>query len=366
MRPLLVPFLPLFAIAAAAGAQTSPSGPPVAPVDAATSAAVVQSLAHELRARYVFPDVADAVAKALAAKQAHGGYASATTSTALADALTADLRATGKDAHFRVRYAPGFQAPPADDAKPLSPAAVVEAQHEAAQQAYGISRVQRLPGNIGYLDLRGFGPTEFVAGAFESAISLLSGADALIIDLRQNGGGEPQSVTELISHFYAEGESRHLNDLYFRADNTTRAFWTNPAAKTRYTGPIWLLTSHDTFSGGEEFAYDLQTQKRATLVGDTTGGGANPGDRVKLAQGYVAFIPTGRAINPITMTNWEHVGVVPNVPVPAAEAMKTAYVAVLKSLLATATDPEQRDGLSGTLARVEKDEIQLPTYTPRR
>ena len=180
-------------------------------------------------------------------------------------------------------------------------------------------------GNIGYLDIRSFEPTEFVAEAYTSALRLLSGTDALIADVRQNGGGEPQSVAELISHFFAEGETRHLNDQYTRADNATRQYLTNPAVEVRYQLPMYVLISHDTFSGDEEFAYDLQAQKRATLVGQMTGGGANPGDDVPLGQGFLAFIPTGRAINPVTKTNWEHVGVRPDVSVPAAQAMKTAY-----------------------------------------
>jgi hypothetical protein len=345
----------------AALAQSAPD----APITPATRAAVVESLGRQLKSQYVFPDTATKVAAALSAKLRHGDYETAASSPAFGEALSNDLREIGKDGHFRVRFDPEFRAPPSEDG-PMTAEQIARGRQEIAQRAFGINRVQRLPGNVGYLDIRGFGPTAFVAEAYTAAITLLSGTDALIIDLRQNGGGEPESVAWLLSHFFAEGDARHLNDIYNRPDDKTRAYWTSPAARVRYTRRIYVLTSHDTFSGGEECAYDLQTQKRGVLVGETTGGGANPGDYVPLGQGFVAFIPTGRAINPVTGTNWEHVGVKPDVAVPAASAMKIAYAAILKDLAGKATDPRDRQGLAATLASVEKDEIQLPVYTPRR
>lgn len=197
-------------------------------------------------------------------------------------------------------------------------------------------------------------------------VSLLAGTDALVLDLRRNGGGEPESVAHLLSHFFGVDDDRHLNSIYSRPENTTREYWTNPAVTVRYTNPIYVLTSNDTFSGGEEAAYDLQTQNRATLVGETTGGGANPGDNVALAHGLVAFIPTGRSINPVTRTNWEHVGVKPDIAVPATVAMKTAYIAILTDLIGKTADPDQRESLKDALTRAERGEIDLPGYVPRR
>jgi C-terminal processing protease CtpA/Prc len=134
----------------------------------------------------------------------------------------------------------------------------------------------------------------------------------------------------------------------------------------RYTKPVYVLTSRRTFSGAEECAYDFQTQKRATLVGETTGGGANPGDDFGLAHGFLAFIPTGRAINPVTHTNWEHVGVKPDISVAAAKAQQTAHVAILRTLLAEAKDAELREELQDSLAQVEKGELRPPNYAPPR
>ena len=167
-------------------------------------------------------------------------------------------------------------------------------REEVTRDGFGIARVERLPGNVGYLDLRGFGPTEMVGDAYTSAMSLLAGTDALILDLRRNGGGEPSSVAWLMSHFFAEGDERHINDIYERPKDQTRQYWTSGSVKTRYLKPVYVLISGYTFSGGEECAYDFQTQKRGTLVGETTGGGANPGDFVALGHGFVG-VHSGRA-----------------------------------------------------------------------
>jgi C-terminal processing protease CtpA/Prc len=205
-----------------------------------------------------------------------------------------------------------------------------------------------------------------VGDAYTSAMALLAGTDALILDLRRNGGGEPASVAWLMSHFFAEGDERHINDIYERPKDQTRQYWTSASVKTRYLKPVYVLVSGYTFSGGEECAYDFQTQKRGTLVGETTGGGANPGDFVALAHGFAAFIPDGRAINPITKMNWEHVGVKPDVTVPAAKAQQTAYAEILRTLIAKEKDAEANQELNKILARVEKGDSEKVEYPAGR
>lgn len=338
-----------------------------APVEALTPQArseIVEALATKLRDQYVFPDVAKTVASALSAKLRHGGYNALSTPEALEAALTTDLRTFGKDSHLRVRFQPHFRSGPPPGTAP-SPEDMAQMRAAMAQRGFGIARVQRLAGNVGYFDIRGFFPTEVAAPAISAAMTLLSGTDALIIDLRSNGGGEPETVAYLMSQFFAEGDARHLNDIYSRTDGVTRTYWTVPSVGARYSRPIYVLTSHTTFSGAEEFAYDVKTQKRGTLVGEVTGGGANPGDYLPLVRGFIAFIPTGRAINPITKTNWEHVGVVPDLATPAADAMRLAYVTALKAVAAKSTDAEERQELTETAARAERGEIELPKYEPR-
>ena len=322
------------------------------PVAASQRRAVVAALAQALQAQYVFPVTGARVGSALQARLASGAYDGCTAARSFADALTKDLRDLGQDRHFRVRFDPAFDPREEDEDRVPSPAEMAKRHAESARRGYGVARVERLAGNLGYLKIDGFGPTEAVGAAFSAAMQLLMGSEAVILDLRENGGGDPESVAYLVSHFFPEGDARELNAIYNRPQNTTRQYWTSPLAAPRYTGPVYVLTSAHTFSGGEECAYDFQTQKRATVVGETTGGGANPGRAVDLGGGFNAFIPTGRAINPVTHTNWEHVGVKPDVVVPAAEALAWVRRRVLRDRLAQAKG-EARKELEGALAELD-------------
>jgi hypothetical protein len=338
-------------------------GPKPVPANAAIRKAVIAELSAQLKANYVFPEIAAQLTSALAAKEASGGYANANDSEAFSEALSHDLRTIGKDGHFAVGYDPDFRASPPDavpDAKTLE-----AMRQEIASHGFGIDSVKRLTGNVGYLELRGFGPTAMVGAAISGAMTLLSGTDALILDLRRNGGGEPETVAYLMSHFFAPGDERHLNDLYFRAGDKTRQYWTSSNVGPHYTRPVYVLTSARTFSGGEECAYDFQTQKRAKIVGETTGGGANPGDGYAIGKGYAAFIPNGRAINPFTKTNWEHVGVKPDIAVPAADAQKVAHAEILRQLIATSKNPDEKADLQVNLKAIEEGVVPVPVYTKR-
>jgi retinol-binding protein 3 len=188
-------------------------------------------------------------------------------------------------------------------------------------------RTERMAGDVAYVEILSFGaPPEEVREATTRIMSAAADAKALIIDLRTNGGGSPFTVA-LVSSYLFGADPVHLNSLYFRPANRTDDFFTDPLVAGRKFGPdkpIYVLTSSRTFSGAEEFAYNLQTLKRATIVGETTGGGANPGRGIPLPYDLTLFVPTGRAINPITKTNWEGVGVRPEVAVPAAEALDVA------------------------------------------
>lgn len=356
MRPLILASLILPALVVQA------AEPATGPVTPDQRRAVVESLRSALAARYVFPDVAARVGKALADKLAKGGYDGAATPQALAETLQRDLRALGEDGHFRVRFDPSFKPRTESEDRPPTPAEVEDLRVQTARRGFGLARVEILQGNIGYLDVRGFGPAEFVAPAFAGALQVLSGTEALILDLRQNGGGDPESVATLASHLFPVGDARHLNSIYSRLKDSTRQFWTLPNVGPRYARPVYVLTSAFTFSGGEECAYDLQAQKRATIVGEVTGGGANPGSVTALAQGFLAFIPTGRAINPVTGTNWEHVGVKPDVAAPAADALRTAHLVALRAILEKEKDADYRKRLEAWIGRVEKGEEEPPRW----
>ena len=327
------------------------------PLSTSARAAIVKSLVAEMNANYIEPAVAKRVGSAIARKNAEGGYASAASAQAFSAALAKDLRAFSGDLHFNARIDERSREP--------GSAGADDRGVRAVRSGYGIEKIERLPGNVGYIELRNFGPSELVGPAYTAAMSLMAGADALILDLRRNGGGDPASVAYLMSHFFPFGDKRHLNDIYHRPTNTTREFWTLASVKERYRKPVYVLTSARTGSGGEECAYDFRTQKRATLVGETTAGAANPVDLFSVGHGIVVAIPVARAINPITKTSWERVGVKPDIAVPAAQALQIAHVAILRDMVSSAKDDEERTKLQRLLAMVEKGESEKPVYTLR-
>jgi hypothetical protein len=337
-----------------------PSDQPDTPLTASLRAATVDSLAAAVERYYVFPDVANRTAAALRSRLKKGGYNGVQGAAALADTLTRDLQAIGKDHHFRVGY--WHRELPQDAFTAEGPSADERAR--AALQArrlnYGFERVQRLTGNVGYLDLRAFDGSPEGGARAMAAMTLLNGTDALIVDLRRNGGGDPNMITLLLSWLFPADDRVHVNDFYLRKGNHTEQYFT----MTTIPGPryvdkeLYVLTSHRTGSAAEEFAYDIKNLKRGTLVGETSSGGANPGDIVRLGPHFAAFISNGRAINPISKTNWEGVGVEPDVKTSADDALKTAHVAVLTKLIDKETDTERRPALERALQMVKDAPVE--------
>lgn len=298
--------------------------------------AAVAEIARLLAERYVFPDVGQKAGAALAAKEKAGAYAKLDDAFAFADALTRDLQEVTRDKHLRV----GVQPPPPPGAAPAAPAGPDREGEERNARAnnYGFKEVKLLPGNIGYLRLDGFLPAQIGGRTAVAAMEFLSGADALIFDLRQNGGGDPTMI-QLLSSFLFE-EPTHLNDLYWREGERRDQFWTLPwiPGVRRPEVPVYVLTSGRTFSAAEEFTNNLKVLKRATIVGETTGGGANPGQGFDVGRRFQMFVPTGRAINPTTGGNWEGTGVEPDVKTEAKDALLAAQSAALETLAAKAKE----------------------------
>jgi hypothetical protein len=192
----------------------------------------------------------------------------------------------------------------------------------------GIVRADKLAGDIGYLEVSGFPPLQPFKASLDKAMAGFKDTKALIIDVRRNGGGSPDAVSYLVSHFIDPAKRVHINSFINRTANTkdftTQDFFSSPTPVSYLGKPIYVLTAKRTFSGGEEFAYDMQALKLGTLVGEVTGGGANPGGLSPVGSGLAIFLPGGRAKNPITGTNWEGTGVKPDIATPPADALKVA------------------------------------------
>jgi tetratricopeptide (TPR) repeat protein len=313
VRSLLLALLAALLLAPAALAQAQMAGQPAAALDAEARRAAVGRIATLLDERYVFPDVGREAGAFVTAQLEAGAYDDLTAVDAFAERLTTDLQSVSHDGHMRVR-----PVPPDEPGDP--DAAMAAARRRMREENYGFYRVERLDGNVGYLDLRGFAPVEEARETAAAALRFLANVDALVVDLRQNGGGSPGMVQFLCSYLFAE--RTHLNSLYWREGDRTEEFWTLddlPGPRLADV-PVFVLTAERTFSGAEEFAYNLRTRERATLVGETTGGGANPGGFMPVSAQLGIFVPTGRAINPVTGTNWEGTGVAPHVAVPADQA----------------------------------------------
>lgn len=362
-RVVVLVIVAFFILRTVASAQL-PANRPDLEISSSTRTEVIEVLIKELDEGYVFPETAKKMEADLKARLANKEYDSVKSSTAFADKLTSDLQSISHDKHLRVRFS-------------IEPLPVRREKHEptaeeiATEQAfekrvnYGFNRAERMDGNIGYIELRGFFDPEAGASTVAAAMSMMSNTDALIFDVRQNGGGEASMVALICSYLFGD-KKVHLNDLYFRPDNHTEEFWTNPAvAGKKYDKDVYILTSSRTFSGAEEFSNNLKVLKRATIVGETTGGGANPGGSVRLNEHFSVFVPTGRAINPITKTNWEGTGVEPDIKVPKEQALKVAYLTALKRSASGEKDARLKAQLQTLVDETQKslDEMKSTTKT---
>lgn len=320
---------------------------------------VLDTLIKELNDKYVFADVAQKLEAMLRSRQKAGEYDSIADGRQLADKLTGDLRGASGDKHLHVRFF--------EKAIPLQdPAAKPDPQEVARAEAdgqkffkrinYGVERVERLPGNIGYIELHGFTPARYSGQAYGAAMTLLNGTDALVIDLRKNHGGDPNAVALLASYFF--DERTRLSDIVIReggADRLQQQSTSDYVSGPRYASgkEVVILTSRNTFSAGEDFTYSMQVLKRARVVGEVTGGGAHPGRMERLHPHFLAFIPFGRSLNPVTKTDWEGVGVSPDVKVGADDALREAQVMLLQKLSQTQAEPTIKQELAKRLAQLQ-------------
>ncbi|WP_276388378.1 S41 family peptidase [Eudoraea chungangensis] len=305
------------------------------PLNQAEISTVIDSISNKLTENYVFPKIALAMSNSIQKKFKDGAYKDLNDPEIFANILTEDLRDISKDKHLRVTFTPRRitemqQVTTTEDSLAYLKRRIARME----RNNFGFKEVKILSGNIGYLDLRGFSDVEYGGETAVAAMNFLSNADAIIIDLRNNGGGSPAMI-QLISSYFFESDPVHLNNFYWRPTDSNSQTWTLPhVSGTRSPDtPLYILTSSGTFSAAEEFSYNLKNLERATLIGETTGGGAHPGGSLIATERFMVWVPTGRAINPITNTNWEGTGVTPHIKTSARKALDKAYTIALEKLI---------------------------------
>lgn len=305
-------------------------------LDRATAGTVIDSLARTIVDHYVEADRAVEIAGALSRAFPPERMAELNTSDRLANALTTFL--TDYDRHFSVWRQP--PSPNTDRTTEDNTADSARRQALLARANYGFHSVRMLDGNVGYLDLRQFADPHLAGQTATAAMGFLAHSDAVIIDLRYNGGGWAEMV-QLLSSYFLGPEPVQYNALYERRGDHTRQLWTLPhvAGPRLLDQPLYILISARTGSAAESMAYSLQALDRAVVVGESSAGAANPGDIFPLAHGFQVFVSTGKAVNPVTGSNWEGSGVSPDVSIHAADALERAHQLALERLLA-----DQRQG----------------------
>jgi retinol-binding protein 3 len=291
-------------------------------VDATTRAKVIDGAVAALNETYVFPETAKKMAEAVRAHQQKGDYDAISDGDDFAKRLTDDFQAISHDKHLHMMFSPAA-LPDFDNQKP-DPKREAEGHKEMERVNCGFKKAEILEGNLGYLKFDFFADPGICGPTVVAAMNFLANVDAAIFDLRENGGGDPKMVAFVSSYLFAE--RTHLNDLWTRKGDVTEQYWTDPYVPgKRLDGkPIFVLTSKNTFSGGEEFTNNLKALKRATIVGETTGGGAHPVRGHRITEHFGIGVPFARAINPITHTNWEGTGVAPDEKVDASQALEVA------------------------------------------
>lgn len=310
------------------------------PGPVATRTATIQAIANELTTSYIDAEKA----RKLDTMLRRADFDEAMSDEAFAKKVTRMMQDLTNDPHLRLFY--DAEPTPQRSIRAPTQAKIAQRQARLRKDNFGIERVERLPGNIGYLKTSFFAPAGDSAPFIGAAMTLLANTDALIIDLRENDGGSTDGVPLLASYLF--DEQVHLADLYRREGNVTEQQWTSlavPGSRFGSEKDVYLLTSKATFSAAEGLAFALKNRKRVTIVGETTRGGAHPSRIKTINAHFQLMVPTSTARDPVTLKDWEGVGVAPDVPAPAAEALTRAKLLMLKKFQAGTQDAKAQAGL---------------------
>jgi retinol-binding protein 3 len=317
---------------------------PTGPLDAVTIRSTVESLSAVIAREYFDPAVAQKISTMLHSRLSAGAYSDARDSGTLAAKLTADLQAESHDKHLAVGV---VRIDRTDTGRPPA-----ESRQDAVRRTNGgVQRVEILSGNVGFLNLTAFWRIEEAKESISTAMRLLANADALIFDMRDNSGGSPDTVAFLIS-FLLNGRSTPLFDITPRYGTPTR-YASSRVAAANGQRPVYVLTAARSFSAAEGFSFLLQDFKRAEVIGEMTAGAANPGKPYPINEVFQVVVPNGQLLTAVSRKNWEGSGVTPDVPVPAATALRVAHERALRRLLDTAASDGMRGRLEAALRELQ-------------
>lgn len=349
---------------AALSTSAAPANAP--PCDAA---APVHQVADLLAQRYARADVAQRYAQALRQHAAAGRYCRAKDGEQLAAWLTTDLQAVHADRHLRVRHSAQPLQPDEGPSAEAPPSAEDQARfrREQLRQNVGFEQVQVLNGNVGLLRMSYFGDPSLGAAKLHAAMAFLADTDALVIDLRGNLGATDPELLELLTRYLVRDSAYVVATVHWRDDrpDAMKTPASLPVTGARYLDrPVVLLTSGSTFSGAEGFAYNLQAMKRAEVVGERTGGGANPGREFRASHHLAVWVPLGITKHPVTGSSWEGTGVLPDREVPAQQALPAALAALYERLLAVADADPAWQGVLKTERANALRELARPDTRP--
>jgi tetratricopeptide (TPR) repeat protein len=296
---------------------------------------VISLVKQKLIERYVDLNKAKKTSEIIIDNLKSGSYNSIENPNEFAKRLTNDVQLVSKDLHLKIRFEPKRitklkQQVSKDDSIQLHRRRI----KSMAKTNFGFNEVKILKGNIGYLDIKYFADARYAKETLDASMLFLKNTNAIIIDLRENKGGVPSTLKLLASYFYEETPVL-LSRFYNRSTDKTEEFWTAAAinGKRLPKTKLYILTSKATFSAAEAFAYTLKHLKRATVVGEITKGGANRAKRITINNHFTISIPYIKAIHPITKTNWEGVGVIPDVQVSARDSFVTAYINAINTTI---------------------------------
>ena len=282
---------------------------------------ILRTISRLMIDNYIHKDIGVNCAQFIENRIEENTYSHITHPREFARRVTEDLRSIHQDKHIRLQSV----APDENKLETENPLLVFFLHARERQRGdMGIREIKIISGNIGYLDLRSFEPLALSRPRIINALQLIQNTDAIIIDLRNNNGGNPETVQFLCSWFF--NDSLMLNQIFWRRGNDTEDFrvMDEIGIPKRPQVPLFILSSVRTFSAGEEFAYNLQALRRATIIGEQTAGGANPGYSFTVNDRFHIFIPTGESINPVTLKNWEGTGVTPDIAVVEQNALSFA------------------------------------------